>query len=225
MSTRPRWYRRRPILAVTAAAGVVALVTVAGTYAVVQLSERSRVVSVADAPHAEVALVLGAGLTAEGTPTLYLERRLEAARQLWERGAVDVVLVSGDNSRTSHDEPTAMRDWLVDHGVPSRVVVRDYAGFDTQDSCMRAREVFGVTSAVVVTQDYHLPRALYACDHAGLDVHGVAVSSSLDDRRTIVYRLREVPASLKGAWDALVHAPPTYGGHETSVEDVVARAG
>lgn len=192
-------------------------------YGVVQSSERPRWVTVSSAPQAQVALVPGAGLTARGAPSLYLARRLEVARELYADGKVSAILVSGDNSRTTYDEPTAMRDWLVAQGVPDDVVVRDYAGFDTQDTCVRARKVFGVTSAIVVTQDYHLPRALFLCVHAGIDAHGVPASSA--NSHAVEYTLREGPASLKAAWDAATHRPPVYGGHETSVQQILTRAG
>jgi vancomycin permeability regulator SanA len=176
-----------------------------------------------DVPPTDVAIVFGAGLRPDGTPSTYLRRRLDAAHELYAQGTVKVILVSGDNSRESHDEPTAMRDWLVGLGVPSDRVVLDYAGFDTHDTCVRAHEVFGVTSAVVITQDYHLPRALFSCSEAGVDVVGLGVSStSVEPLKAVLYRLREAPASARAAWDALTGRDPVYPGpHETSIEDAL----
>ena len=111
----------------------------------------------ADVSHHQVALVLGAGLTAKGTPTWFLADRLDAAIRLYRMGKVDGLLMSGDNHTASHDEPTAMRTYAIAHGVPAAAITLDYAGFDTYDSCYRARHIFGVQSAVVVTQS--LPRA------------------------------------------------------------------
>lgn len=212
--------RRRTLLV-----GAVALVLVlAAPLAWVQVGGRLRVhPGVQDVPARPVALVLGAGLRPDGTPSTYLTRRLDAARQLYERGTVGVILVSGDNSRAGYDEPTAMLDWLVARGVPSERVVRDFAGFDTHDTCVRARGVFGVTEAVVVTQDYHLPRALFSCTQAGIDAVGVGVSAkSVEPAKAVMYRVREAPASLKAAWDALSGREPVHLGEtETAVTDVL----
>lgn len=189
---------------------------------IVQGVGRAHERALADTPDAPVALVLGAGLHPDGTPSTYLARRLDAARALHDRGAVRVILVSGDNGTPQHDEPAAMRDYLVAHGVPVDDVVLDDAGFDTHDSCVRAHQVFGVDEAVVVTQDYHLPRALFSCTAAGMDVTGVGVSAaSVTPEQAVVWRLREVPASYKAAWDALVGRAPVYGGHETGVQDAL----
>jgi vancomycin permeability regulator SanA len=214
----PRTRRTARVIAGTVA--VVLLVPFLWVQGVGQSRMRSEV------PARDVALVLGAGLRPDGTPSTYLRRRLDAAAELYATGTVAVILVSGDNSVVSHDEPTAMRDWLVDRGVPPDVVVRDFAGFDTHDTCVRAHEVFGVTSAVVITQDYHLRRALFSCAQAGIDVVGKGVSSSsVEPAKALVYRLRELPASLKAAWDALTDRRPVHlGPRETGVQDVLDRS-
>ncbi|GAA3231477.1 vancomycin high temperature exclusion protein [Oerskovia jenensis] len=219
----PSWLRGRRGRAVVVGAAVLAL-ALAAPVTWVQVSGRLRVQpGVEDVPARPVALVLGAGLRPDGTPSTYLTRRLDAARELYERGTVEVILVSGDNSREDYDEPTAMLDWLVGHGVPADRVVRDFAGFDTHDTCVRAREVFGVTEAVVLTQDYHLPRALFSCAQAGIDAVGVGVSAeSVEPAKAVVYRVREVPASLKAAWDAVTGREPVHlGARETGVTDVL----
>jgi vancomycin permeability regulator SanA len=197
---------------------------VAAPVAWVQVSGQLRVhPEVEDVPARPVALVLGAGLRPDGTPSTYLTRRLDAARELYERGTIEVILVSGDKSSKDYDEPTAMLDWLVAHGVPAERVVRDFAGFDTHDTCVRAREVFGVTEAVVLTQDYHLPRALFSCAQAGIDAVGVGVSAeSVEPAKAVMYRVREAPASLKAAWDAVTGREPVHlGARETAVTDVL----
>jgi len=203
---------------------VVALVLAPALW--VQVVGQTRVrPGVSDVSRTDVAIVLGAGLRPDGTPSTYLRRRLDAAAELYARGTVGVILVSGDNSTTQHDEPTAMRDWLVGLGVPEDRVVRDFAGLDTHDSCVRAHEVFGVTDAVVITQDYHLRRALFSCREAGIDVVGLGVSStSVEPIKAVLYRVREIPASIKAAWDALTGREPVHlGPHETGVEDALAR--
>lgn len=214
---------RRRVLLRTAVI-VVALVLAPALW--VQVVGQTRVrPGVSDISRTDVAIVLGAGLRPDGTPSTYLRRRLDAAAELYARGTVGVILVSGDNSTTQHDEPTAMRDWLVGLGVPEDRVVRDFAGLDTHDSCVRAHEVFGVTDAVVITQDYHLRRALFSCREAGIDVVGLGVSStSVEPIKAVLYRVREIPASIKAAWDALTGREPAHlGPHETGVEDALAR--
>jgi vancomycin permeability regulator SanA len=202
------------------------LVVGLGPVIVVQAVGQTRVVAgLVDVPATDVALVPGAGLTAQGTPSVYLTRRLEAARALYAAGTVRVILVSGDNRTPYHDEPSAMRDWLLAHGVPDDAIVRDFAGLDTHDTCVRAKRVFGVTHAVLVTQDYHLRRALFSCAAAGIDVVGVGVSAeSVHPRQLLGWRLREVPASWKAAWDALTGRDPVHlGPPEPGVTDALSR--
>lgn len=220
----PRRRRRRRRVLLLTALGVVVLLLV--PLAWVQAVGGSKARDLGSARPAPVAIVLGAGLRPDGSPSTYLRRRLDAAQALLEAGTVQVILVSGDNATPEHDEPTAMRDHLVANGVPAERVVRDFAGFDTHDTCVRAHDVFGVDAAVVVTQDYHLPRALWSCSAAGIDVTGVGVSSaSVQPRRALLWRLREVPASTKAWWDGLTHREPEHLGRvETGVQDALARA-
>ena len=111
--------------------------------------------------------------------------------------------------------------------MPGTAIVSDFAGVDTHDTCVRAHDVFGVTGAVVVTQDYHLRRALFSCHEAGIDAVGVGVSSrSVEPRKAVMYRVRELPASGRAAFDALTHRAPRFGGpHESGVTDALAEAG
>lgn len=217
---RPR-RRVRRALVVAACAGIVA---VALPVAVVQVGGRQRVVDLADAPPRTVALVLGAGLRPDGSPSTYLSRRLDAAVDLYGRGVVRGVLVSGDSSSVGYDEPTAMKDYLVRQGVPADVVLQDFAGLDTHDSAVRAHTVFGVRDAIVVTQDYHLPRAVFSARAAGIDAVGVAVSSeSVTPEQLATWKARDLLASWKAAVDALVGREPARPwSDEPSVADVLA---
>jgi len=152
----------------------------------------------AGAPERPVAIVFGAGVGASGRPSAVLRDRVLTAVALYEAGAVRKILMSGDNSRKDYDESTAMKRLAVEAGVPAEDVVLDYAGFRTYDTCYRARDIFGVTSAVLVTQRFHLPRALYVANELGIDAVGVPA-----DRRTYrhrrTYAMREVPACIL-AW-------------------------
>jgi len=177
-----------------------------------------------DVPEAPVALVLGAGLRG-GKPTPFLAGRLDVAADLYRRGKVKVLLVSGDNSRREYDEPGAMRAYLIDRGIPSRVIVADYAGLDTWDSCTRAKRVFGVSRATVVTQRFHLPRAVALCREAGLEAFGVGHDTSRQWATTAYGHFREAFASGKAMWDGLVARPdPRFlGPRETGVTGALDR--
>lgn len=200
---------RRIVWTAVAVALLVGIVPVA----VVQIVGQTRLRGSLDAVDARpTAIVPGAGLAAGGTPSVYLQRRLAAARDLYRAGTVRQILVSGDASTRYHDEPTAMLDWLVAQGVPADAITRDGGGLDTHDTCVRAHQVYGVDRAVVVTQDYHVRRMAFSCAAAGIDVVGVGVSSaSVTREQAVVWRLRELPASWKAAWDALTHRRPTAG--------------
>jgi vancomycin permeability regulator SanA len=172
----------------------------------------------ADVSHHQVAIVLGAGLTRDGKATWFLADRLDAAIRLYKLGKVDGLLMSGDNSVASHDEPAAMRDYALSKGVPGGAITLDDAGFDTYDSCYRAWRIFGVRSAVVVTQNYHLPRAVYLCRSVGIDADGLGVRDwgRVPADKMIHYQAREVFADVKAVWDADISkpAPRFLGRHE-----------
>ncbi|MDR8409220.1 YdcF family protein [Nonomuraea sp. 3-1Str] len=177
-------------------------------------------------PAAETALVLGAGLY-RGRPTGMLAGRLDIAARLYRTGKVKAVLLSGDNSRKDYDEPSAMAAYLRAHGVPDDVMVLDYAGFDTWDSCVRARRVFGAARVTVVTQAFHLPRAVSLCRAAGLETFGVGEDSTRQwAATTYVYATRELAATAKGLADALLlHSDPVFPGpRETSLTTILARS-
>jgi vancomycin permeability regulator SanA len=174
-------------------------------------------------PSAPVAIVLGAEVYPGGTPSPFLAARLDIARRLLAAGKVRAILVSGDHSRWDYDEPGAMQVYLVARGVPVQQVVLDYAGFDTYDSCARARRVFGVTKAVVVTQSYHIDRAVALCRNQGIDASGVGDDSVRVYRGPWAHSMfRERGAVVKAAIDALSHRDPVFlGRHEPGVEDAL----
>lgn len=175
-------------------------------------------------PASQTALVLGAGLFS-GQPSPFLARRLDIAAQLYQAGKVKALLLSGDNSRKEYDEPTAMRDYLRAKGVPDAVMVLDYAGFDTWDSCVRARKVFGAQRLTVVTQLFHLPRAVALCRTAGLETYGVGDDSAkVWAATTYAGAAREFFAAAKGFADAKVlNSDPIFPGpRETSLERILA---
>lgn len=212
----PRGVRARRRVVQTVMAGcVLALLPSAWTHA----TAADRLRSTADAPAAEVAVVFGAGLW-RGRPTPYLANRLDAAAELYRSGRVKVVLVTGDNSRTEYDEPDAMRTYLTGKGVPGDRIVSDFAGFDTWDSCVRAKEIFGVERAVLISQGFHIRRAVALCEAAGVESYGVGVDDEHD--ATWYYGgTREVFAAGKAALDAAFKPEPRFLGPK---EQGVSRA-
>ncbi|GHF34791.1 membrane protein [Streptomyces mashuensis] len=216
---RTRRGRRRAVWAAVAGC-VLALLPATWVWA----AGSPRVRTVEDVPSAPVAIVFGAGLW-DGEPSPYLAHRLDAAARLYRAGKVRVVLVTGDNSRTDYDEPDAMRAYLTKHGVPGDRIVSDFAGFDTWDSCARARRVFGVRQAVLVSQGFHIRRALALCGAAGIEAYGVGVPA-VHDVTWYAGGAREVFAAGKAAFDATVRPGPTFlGPHEPGVERALAEAG
>lgn len=168
--------------------------------------------AVARVPATAVGIVFGAGAF-EGESTPMLAGRLQVGLDLYRRGKVQVLLVTGDNSRSHYNEPQVMRDYLVRQGMPRDRVVLDYAGFDTWDSCVRAKKIFGVDRAILITQRFHLPRALTLCRAVGIDAWGVG-----DDSRayaqvsTVNSYLRELPAALKAVYSLSVRPDPRFLG-------------
>jgi vancomycin permeability regulator SanA len=161
-----------------------------------------------------VALVLGAEVYADGVPSTFLRARLDLALELYRRGLVERILLSGDGRSRFYDETGGMRAYLLERGVDESVLIVDPAGLDTYDSCLRARDVYGIDRLVVVSQSYHLPRALAICRALGLDAWGVGDDSARSSTRTWANGTRrELGANLKLVWDLLSHRPPRSGTH------------
>ena len=205
---------RRAILA----GAVFAIVVVAIPNLVVWRGGREPVTDVpAKVPHAQAALVLGAQVLASGRPSDMLFDRVKAAEDLYRAGRVDKLLLSGDHSRVNYDEVGTMRKIMLADGIPAADIFTDHAGFDTSDSAQRAKRVFDVDSAVVVTQGFHMARALYEARHAGLQASGF-----LADRRDygrVMPRLeaREALARVKAFGDVLTGASPKFLGAEIPI--------
>ncbi|MFE5072464.1 SanA/YdcF family protein [Streptomyces halstedii] len=213
---RTRRGRRRLVRAVMLAC-VAALLPATWLHTVAD----ARVRTTADAPAQQVAVVFGAGLW-QGRPSPYLAHRLDAAAELYRSGKVRVVLVTGDNSRVEYDEPDAMRTYLTEHGVPDGRIVSDYAGFDTWDSCVRAKKIFGVDRAVLVSQGFHIRRAIALCRSAGIDAYGVGVDA-VHDATWYYGGTREVFAAGKAVLDLVFQPDPHFlGPREPGVTEALA---
>ena len=146
--------------------------------------------------------------------------RLDAAAELYRAGKVRVVLVTGDNSRMEYDEPDAMRTYLTARGVPDGRIVSDYAGFDTWDSCVRAKKIFGVDRAVLISQGFHIRRAVALCRSAGVDAYGVGVDD-VHDATWYYGGTREVFAAGKAAPTRCSSPPRRSWGRESGVEEAL----
>lgn len=164
--------------------------------------------SVSDVPHTEVALVLGASVY-RGSPSPILAERADTAVALYKAGRVSKILVTGDNGALSYDEVTPVRKYLLDAGIPSQDIFLDHAGFDTYSSMYRAREVFLARSLTIVTQDFHLPRALWIARHLGLEAYGIVAEGGEHSPYDYV---REIPASIKAIFNVLLDRQPKYLG-------------
>lgn len=166
-----------------------------------------------DAPVDRVAIIFGAGLRRDGTPTAVLRDRVETGAKLYFSGKVEKLLMSGDNQVIEYNEPEAMRQYAILLGVPEKAIVLDYAGRRTYDTCYRAKAIFEVESALLVTQKFHLPRALFLCNFLGVKAVGVE-ANNLNYRRSslLFWNIREQFATFTAFMDIFVEKPiPVLG--------------
>ena len=174
------------------------------------------IASVEDLPKVDCVLILGARVYRDGTPSPMLTHRLDAGLRAYRSGAAPKILVSGDNSTSHYNEVKVMREWLVARGVPSDDVFEDHAGFSTYESMYRARDVFRVRSAIVVTQGYHEARALYSARMLGIDAYGFpSGGGSYPGQRK--RDLREWLARVKDFVYSWTTPEPTYLGPEIPI--------
>jgi vancomycin permeability regulator SanA len=183
------------------------------------------VYSLEQVPAEPVGIVFGAEVVGD-QPGSYLQGRLDLALRLWHAGKIKVFLVTGDDASAAYDEPQAMHDYLVAHGVPERLIVRDDAGYDTWQSCARAKQVFGVSSAIAISQSFHVPRAVYLCRAAGITTYGVGDPSGLDEGNPMQWtwnNLREVGSAFHAVYQATFQpAPAVTGPRDDAVTQALA---
>jgi len=154
-------------------------------------------VAPADAPTRTTAIVFGAGLRRDGTPTQVLADRVVAAAELYHQGSVQSLFLSGSARGRAYDEAEAMRTLAIELGVDPQAILVDKQGTRTLETCLRARQAFGIRSALLVTQRFHLPRAMVLCEAMGIEADGVqADQSRYSTRSRWLWELRELPASL-----------------------------
>jgi len=179
---------------------------ITGAYATRRIYQES------ESPSRRVAIVFGAGLRRDGSPTAMLRDRVLTGADLYFSGKVEKLLMSGDNRFANYNEPESMRQFALSVGVPDEAIVLDYAGRRTYDTCYRARVIFGIERAVLVTQNFHLPRALFLCNTLGMDTIGVAASNCYWNGSPFVWDLREQFATIAAFLDLYVSSPsPVLG--------------
>ena len=168
-----------------------------------------------DVPSKSVAIVFGASVNPNvKLPSDILRDRIVTAVDLYNNGKVEKIIMSGDNRVTHYNEPQVMQRYAHLLSVPEEDIVLDYAGRRTYDTCYRAKEIFQIDEAILVTQEYHLYRALYTCNALGLDSIGVSASRQ-EYKGQFYYDLREIPATLLAMWQVYVsHPEPILGEKE-----------
>ena len=180
------------------------------------LYARGRIYTQSGVPSRRVAIVFGAGLWRNGSPTPVLEDRVTAAANLYFAGKVEKLLMSGDNRFVSYNEPEAMRQLALKLGVPYQAIVLDYAGRRSYDTCYRAKAIFQVDQAILVTQAFHMPRVIYTCNSLGVDAVGVESDLRIYRKSSVLYwNARELLATVAAVWDIKVgHPVPVLGKQE-----------
>ena len=173
----------------------------------------NRIYQKESAPASRLAIVFGAGLRRDGTPTAILRDRVETAADLYFRGKVEKILMSGDNRFEYYNEPEAMRQYALSLGVPDTAIAMDFAGRRTYDTCYRAKAIFGANAALLVTQKFHLPRALFLCNALGLDAYGIEANNNRYRRLSLmIWNFREQIATIGAFVDVYVSNPlPVLG--------------
>lgn len=178
-----------------------------------------RIFTVDDAPDGySVAIVFGAGLHWDGSPTPVLRDRVKAAVGLYDQGKVQKLLFSGDNRFVDYNEPGAMHEYALELGVPEEDIVLDFAGRRTYDTCYRAKAIFKVDQAILVTQKFHLPRAIFLCDQLGIVSQGVNADLRAYSSYSLRYwNLREIFATMSAMWDVWIQRPVPVLGDELPI--------
>ena len=177
------------------------------------LYSKNRISKYQEAPNMPVGIVFGAGLRRDGSPTAILRDRVETAAKLYLSGRVEKLLLSGDNRVVEYNEPLAMKTYAIELGIPEDDLVLDYAGRRTYDTCYRAKEIFKVNDALLITQDFHMPRAVFTCNMLGINAQGVVAANRTYRLASMIYwNLREVMASFVAIWDLWIGRPvPVLG--------------
>lgn len=172
---------------------------------ILSLRYANRIFAAEDSPQRYTAIVLGAGLRSDGRPTTVLADRVATAASLYQAGKIRKILMSG-SVQLGRDEPAAMRALALQLGIPEQDILMDKKGNRTLDTCAHASQTFGISSALLVTQRFHLPRALALCEASGVNAVGVSADLRIY-RANFFWSLREIPATYRALWDVYVNKP------------------
>jgi len=181
---------------------------------------KSHLISIEEATQQEdidCILVLGCLVRPDGNPSLMLEDRLECGAELYYAGASSKMIMSGDHGQTDYDEVNAMKQYAIDAGIPSEDVFMDHAGFSTYESIYRAKEIFGADKILIVSQEYHLYRALYIAEKLGVEAYGVAAEDVAYAGQNF-RDFREALARVKDYITVIFKPEPTYLGETIAVD-------
>ena len=169
---------------------------------------------VANAPYAQVALIPGAAILQGGKLSSIFLDRTNMAIKLYEANKVSKIIVSGDNSTVSHNEVDPVRLYLISKGIPDQDIFLDHAGFDTYSTMYRARDIFGVSSVIIATQSFHLPRAVFIAQRLGIQAYGIRA----DVGRVLLRNyIREALANEKAVFDLMFNIQPKYLGDKIPI--------
>ena len=161
-------------------------------------------------------IVLGAGVRSDGSPSPMLQDRINTGIELYENGVSDKILMSGDHTKKGYDEVNIMKDYAINKGIPSENVFMDHAGISTYDSIYRAKEIFLAEKILIVTQEYHLYRALHIAEKLGVEAYGVSADVRVYAGQEL-RELREKAARVKDFFKAILKPDSKIGGEAIPV--------
>lgn len=194
--------------------GILGMVAVLGINGIVKASTKNKILTAeqaAELSDVDCILVLGCGVRSDGSPSDMLHDRLRRSVELYDLGAAPKLLMSGDHGRENYDEVDAMKTFAVENGIASENVFMDHAGFSTYESMYRAKEIFQAKKILIVTQEYHLYRAIYIAQSLGLEAYGVSADYRGYYGQT-KREVREILARVKDFGTSLLQPKPTYLG-------------
>ena len=214
MRTKYKWLKRG-ILALFCL-GITGTAVVFGLSSYIKRETAEKIIIAEEATDGDCILVLGCGVREDGSPSLMLRDRLEKGIELYEAGTAPKLLMSGDHGRKDYDEVNLMKSYAMGKGVPSEDIFMDHAGFSTYDSMYRARDIFCAEKVIVVSQEYHLYRALYLAEKLGLEAYGVP-AQNVNYRGQAYREFREMLARAKDFCTAVIRPEPKYLGEKIPV--------
>lgn len=191
------------------------LVVILLANAIVLLHARPYIVSnIEELSEAQAVIILGAAVYRDGELSPVLKERVDTAVAVYKNGLVEKILMSGDNSSENYNEVSPVHQYLLDSGVPIEDIFLDYAGFDSYDTMYRAKSIYGVESAIIVTQTFHLSRSLFIANNLGIESEGTHPPA---DKSTWYNYLRETLSVVKAVYDVTFKSDPTYLGEEIPI--------